>query len=116
MAESFIDENSFTNPIRYCVMVNKHEAKALYPNIMSLLELCVIIPSSTAEVERGFSGMKLLCKCLRASMLPCTLNILMRICLCGDSLNFEKFVDIYRDSVADENDSGSQTKRCKISL
>ena len=116
MAESFIDENSFTNPIRYCVMVNKHEAKALYPNIMSLLELCVIIPSSTAEVEHGFSGMKLLCKCLRASMLLSTLNILMRICLCGDSLNFEKFVDIYRDSVADENDSGSQTKRCKISL
>ena len=77
MVESFIDENSFTNPIRYCVMVNKHEAKALYLNIMSFLELCVIIPSSTAEVQRGFSGMKLLCKCLRTSMLPSKLNILM---------------------------------------
>ena len=77
MVESFIDENSFTNPIRYCVMVNKHEAKALYLNIMSFLELCVIIPSSTAEVQRGFSGVKLLCKCLRASMLPSKLNILM---------------------------------------
>ena len=77
MVESFTEENSFTNPIRYCVMVNKHEAKALYLNIMSLLELCVIIPSSTAEVERGFSGVKLLCKCLRASMLPSKLNILM---------------------------------------
>ena len=116
MVESFTEENSFTNPIRYCVMVNKHEAKALYLNIMSLLELCVIIPSSTAEVERGFSGVKLLCKCLRASMLPSKLNILMRIGLCEDSLTFEKFVTICRDSVADENDSGSQTKICKISL
>ena len=78
MVESFIDENSFTNPIRYCVMVNKHEAKALYPNIMSLLELCIIIPSSTAEVERGFSLLKLLCIRLRASILPITLAILMR--------------------------------------
>ena len=97
-------------------MVNKHETKALYPNMMSLLELCVIIPSSTAEVERGFSVMKLLCTCLRASMLSSTLDILMRICLCGDSLTFEKVVDIYRNSVVDENDSGSQTKRCKISF
>ena len=58
MVETFIDENSFTNPVWYCIMVNKHEKKALYPNMMSLLKLCVIIPSSTAE--RGFSGVKLL--------------------------------------------------------
>ena len=92
MVETFIDENSFTNPVWYCIMVNKHETKARYPN-MSLLELCVIIPSSTAE--RAFSGVKLPCTCLRANMLPSTLNILMRICLCEDSLTFEKFVDIY---------------------
>ena len=59
MVETFIDENSFTIPIWYHIMVNKHEAKALYPNIMSLLELCVIIPSSTAEAEHGFSMIKL---------------------------------------------------------
>ena len=45
MFETFIDKISFTIPIWYCIMVNKHEAKALYPNMMSLLELCVIIPS-----------------------------------------------------------------------
>ena len=63
--------------------------------------------------------MKLLCIRLRASMLLSTLDILMRIYLCGDSLNddaFEKIVDIYRDSVADENNSGSQTKSRKIFL
>ena len=103
MFETFIDKISFTIPIWYCIMVNKHEAKALYPNMMSLLELCVIIPSSTAEVERGFSAMKLFCTRLRASMLPSTLDILMQICLCGDSLTFEKVVDIYRNSVVDEN-------------
>ena len=78
MVETLIDKNSFTNPIWYCIMVNKHEAKVFYPNIiMSLLELCVIISSSTAEVERGFTVMKLLCTRLRASMLPSTLDILM---------------------------------------
>ena len=45
MVETFIDKISFTIPIWYCIMVNKHEAKVLYPNMMSLLELCVIIPS-----------------------------------------------------------------------
>ena len=58
MFETFIDENSFHDPVWYCIMVNKHETKALYPNMMSLLEFCVIIPSSTAE--RGISGVKLL--------------------------------------------------------
>ena len=52
-------------------------------------------------------------------MLLSTLDILMRIYLCRDSLNddaSEKIVDIYRDSVADENNSGSQTKSRKIFL
>ena len=56
---------------------------------------------------------------MRASVLPSTLNILMQICLCGDSLTndaFEKVVHIYQDSAVDENDIGSQTKRHKISL
>ena len=35
MVETFIDKNYFTIPIWYCIMVNKHEAKALYPNMMS---------------------------------------------------------------------------------
>ena len=115
MVETLIDKNSFTNPIWYCIMVNKHEAKVFYPNIiMSLLELCVIIPSSTAEVERGFTVMKLLCTRLRASMLPSTLDILMQICLCGDSLTFEKVVDIYRNSVVDENTVGVKPKDAKF--
>ena len=71
--ETFIDENSFTNPVWYRIMVNKHETKALYPNMMSLLELCVIIPSSTAE--NGFSGVKLLCTCSRASMYTRYFNV-----------------------------------------
>ena len=58
MVETFIDKNSFTIPIWYRIMVNKHEAKVLYPNMMSLLELHVIIPSFIAEVECGFSVMK----------------------------------------------------------
>ena len=85
MVEPFIDKNSFTIPIWYCIMVSKHEATVLYPNMMSLLELYLIIPSSMAEVERGFSVMKLRCTRLIASILPSTLDILMRIGLCRDS-------------------------------
>ena len=48
-------------------------------------------------------------------MLPSALNILKPICLCGDSLNDDAFEKV-ADSVVDENDGGSQTKRCKISL
>ena len=50
-------------------------------------------------------------------MLPSTLNILIQICLHGDSLAddaFEKVVNIYQDSVVDENDSGSQPKDAKF--
>ena len=72
-------------------MVNKHEAKALYPSMMSLLELGIIISSSTTEVECGFSVMKLLRIPLTASMVPSTLNILMQICLCADSLTNDTF-------------------------
>ena len=47
------------------------------------------------------------------STLEITLNIVIQICLCADLLTndaFEKVADIYRHSVVDENDSGSQTK------
>ena len=54
-ADMIIDENSFTFPICFWIMVNEHEAKALYFNMMSHLELCVVIPSSMANEERGFS-------------------------------------------------------------
>ena len=58
--------------------------------------------------------MKLLCTRLRASMLPSTLDILMQICLWGDSLTFEKVVDIYRNSVVDENTVGVKPKDAKF--
>ena len=35
MVETFIDKDSFTIPIWYCIIVNKHEATVLYPNMMS---------------------------------------------------------------------------------
>ena len=33
MAETFTDEHSLTNPVWYCIMVNKHEAKCLFPTV-----------------------------------------------------------------------------------
>ena len=40
---TFTDVNSFTTPIWCHIMVNKHEVKALYPNMMGHLELCITI-------------------------------------------------------------------------
>ena len=98
MVETFIDENSFVSTIWYHIMVNKHKTKALYPDMMRLLKLGVIISSSMAEVECELSAMKLLCTCLRATMLLIKLDILMQIRMCEDSLiddAFDKVVDIY---------------------
>ena len=67
--------------------------------MMILLELILIMLSSTAEVERGFSVMKLLCTRLRASMKQTNLDCLMCICLHNEleDVDFEEIVDIYRD-------------------
>ena len=59
MADMIIDENSFTVPICFRIMVNEHEAKALYLNMISHSELCVFIPSSMADDERGFSDFQI---------------------------------------------------------
>ena len=52
--------------------------------MITLLELAAICPTTTAEVERGFSLMNLLCTPLRSNMLPKTLEYLTRICLAQD--------------------------------
>ena len=117
IVETFIDENYFTILIWYHIILNKYESKAFYPKMMSLLELCVIILSSKAEVESVFSVIKLFCAYLRARMLLSILSILMQNCLCRNSLAndaFETIVGIYQDSVVDENHNGSQTKRQNI--
>ena len=53
---------------------------AQHKDISTVLELTGLIPPSTAEVERSFSLMKLICTKLRKSMTTDTLSSCMRIC------------------------------------
>ena len=98
--KNFIAINKFTIADWFKTLSDaKYNGKTLYPNMMILLELILIMPSSTAEVERSFSVMKLLCTRLRASIKQTTLDCLMRICLHNEleDADFEEIVNIYRD-------------------
>lgn len=70
-------------------------------NILLLLELMLIMPTSTASVERGFSFMNRLCTPLRNRLNQVTLDSIMRICMEGPqelkNNVLEQMVDLFRD-------------------
>ena len=55
-------------------------ASVRHPDITKVLELAALIPPSTAEVERSFSLMKLICTRLRNRLSNDSLSHCMRIC------------------------------------
>ncbi|XP_064614032.1 protein FAM200B-like [Liolophura sinensis] len=59
---------------------------------MKLFELALLIPPSTANVERGFSAMNLICSSLRASLNQTSLDRFMRINLNGPDSLSESYV------------------------
>ena len=98
---SFIVENSPSS-----VEVYQHMCKEgclhQFPNIMHLFRLSLLIPPSTANVERGCSAMNLLCSPLRTSLNESNLDRFMRINLNGpkqlsDSV-YEHFVDKFKST------------------
>ena len=54
-----------------------------YINIAVLFTISLLIPSSTSNVEQGFSVMNLICTPLRSSLSESNLNRFMRICING---------------------------------
>ena len=81
--EKYLDRNRMNtaNLLHYLLQKGYRE---IFPSMMTLLELAAICPTTTAEVEHGFSLMNLLCTLLQSSMLPKTLEYLIRICLAQD--------------------------------
>lgn len=61
-------------------MENDPVLKRTFPNMYHLLLLSLIIPSSTAAVERSFSLMNALCTPLRNRLTTASLDAVMRIC------------------------------------
>ena len=58
-----------------------------YPNLLSLIDLVLTIPASTAECERGFSAMKRVKSDWRCRLNTTTLSDLMFVMLEGSSID-----------------------------
>lgn len=80
-------------------LMMKAMAKALYPNILFLMQVCLTLPVSTATVERSFSDMKQIKTRLRSNLLPASLSHLMRVAIEGPNrlrdVNFDEVADIW---------------------
>ena len=64
--------------------------------MMRLFRLALLIPPSTANVERGFSAMNLLCSSLHTSLNQQNLDRFMRISLTGPAPSLLKDSDYER--------------------
>lgn len=73
-----------------------------FPNLMKLLTLCVIIPSSTASVERLFSQMNLVCTKLRNKLSQKSLDFHLQIIINGPDILSDvqvcKILEIFKSS------------------
>lgn len=70
-----------------------------FPTMMQLYKLALLVPQSTAVVERGFSAMNDICTDLR-SLGQQSLDALMRINLWPDQFtedDYELIVDMFKD-------------------
>ena len=70
--------------------------RLLYPQLCKLAQICLILPLSTADCERGFSVMKRVKTPLHNRLNTRTLDALMMICIEGpdfSSFDFQKAVD-----------------------
>lgn len=73
-----------TNTASLYAMCKRDGLDQLYPSEVQLLNFALIIPCSTASVERGFSLMNSLCTNLRNRLSQSSLDSLMKICREGD--------------------------------
>ena len=89
----------------------KSDLAIRHPEITKVLKLAALIPPSTAEVERSFSLMKLICTRLRNRLLTENLGHCMRICKFRD-LNYLDYDKIMEKWLTAEN---TKSKKRKVS-
>ncbi len=82
-------------------LLTNHTLKAGFPNLERLASLCVILPVTTATVERSFSDMKLVKTRLRSRLSEETLDQAMRVCIEGpEKLSYrelETIVELWKN-------------------
>ena len=77
------------------VLLSSPDLSAAFPNLAKLAAILIILPATTATVERTFSSMKLIKTTLRNRMGDSTLDHTMRICIEGpDQLTEETLKSI----------------------
>lgn len=83
-------------------LLSNASIRASFPNLAKLAAILIVLPVTTATVERTFSSMKLIKTCLRSRMGENTLEHTMRICIEGpDRLSnetLEAVIDHYKHS------------------
>lgn len=97
-AEQYKIDNPILSSDIYKIMIpNAH----LYPDIMKIFKISLLIPPSTANVERGFSVLTMIHTKYRNSLTSASLDKLMRLILIGEPKMsdevWEEIVDLYDD-------------------
>ena len=76
------------------------DASVSFPNLAKLAAILIVLPVTTATVERTFSSMKLIKTRLRSRMGDGTLDHAMRVCIEGPDLllneTLEAIIDHYK--------------------
>ncbi len=76
-------------------LLTNHTLKAGFPYLERLASLCVVLPVTTATVERSFSDMKLVKTTLRSRLSEETLDQAMRVCIEGpDKISYRELETI----------------------
>ena len=96
--ESFIqpnmDKDELLSPRDILKFMAANKICPTFPNVSALLQLCVILPVSSACAERSFSRMKLIKTHLRSTMEDGRLTNLMTLSLC-------RHIEVSQDEVID---------------
>ena len=74
--------------------------RQMYPELSKLAQICLIIPVSTVDCERGLSTMALVKMKLRNQMKNSTLNHCLRILIEGppiEEFDFEKVLNSWKE-------------------
>ena len=80
------------------LLASNDTLKAMYPNLAILALICLVLPVSIVDCERGFSTMKRIKTRLGSVMKTQTLDCLMRISIEGpelESYGFQKAVSTW---------------------
>ena len=76
----------------FCTLTTSASLGSAYPQLLKVAQICLVVPVSTADCERGFSAMVRVKSKLRKQMSNKTLNYCLRILIEGPEMEHFDFV------------------------